>query len=188
MGILGNLIYIYELNISLSFLLFMLKYYRKFFFFMSIINIFFLLFSELYFKNLDTTKPVPIRDVKADYIGKLVTIRGVVTRATEVKPLMCVATYTCDHCGAETYQPVSYYIFKGKVYLICYLTYLVYKFFFQVNSLSFMPIVMCPSEDCRVNKSGGRLYLQSRGSKFVKFQELKIQEHVGQSFIIKNWL
>ena len=64
-------------------------------------------FSELYFKNLDTSKSVPIRDVKADYIGKLVTIRGVVTRATEVKPLMCVATYTCDHCGAETYQPVG---------------------------------------------------------------------------------
>lgn len=41
-----------------------------------------------------------------------------------------------------------------------------------------MPVVMCPSDDCRVNKTGGRLYLQSRGSKFVKFQEIKIQEHV----------
>jgi hypothetical protein len=29
---------------------------------------------------------------------------------------------------------------------------------------------MCPGEDCRVNKSGGRLHLQTRGSKFVKFQ------------------
>ena len=41
-----------------------------------------------------------------------------------------------------------------------------------------MPLLMCPTDDCKVNKSGGRLYLQSRGSKFVKFQELKIQEHV----------
>ena len=49
---------------------------------------------------------------------------------------------------------------------------------FQINGPSFMPLLMCPSEDCRVNKSGGRLYVQSRGSKFVKFQELKIQEHV----------
>jgi hypothetical protein len=48
----------------------------------------------------------------------------------------------------------------------------------QVNSLTFMPLVMCPSEDCRVNKAGGRLYLQTRGSKFIKFQELRIQEHV----------
>lgn len=50
--------------------------------------------------------------------------------------------------------------------------------------MSFMPIVMCPSEDCRVNKSGGRLYLQSRGSKFIKFQELKIQEQV--SMLLKS--
>ena len=28
-----------------------------------------------------------------------------------------------------------------------------------------------------MNKSGGRLHLQTRGSKFVKFQELRIQEH-----------
>ena len=41
-----------------------------------------------------------------------------------------------------------------------------------------MPLLMCPSADCTTNRSGGRLYLQSRGSKFVKFQEIKIQEHV----------
>lgn len=34
------------------------------------------------------------------------TVRGIVTRCTEVKPMMQVATYTCDQCGAETYQPV----------------------------------------------------------------------------------
>jgi len=39
---------------------------------------------------------------------------------------------------------------------------------------------MCPTDDCKVNKSGGRLYLQTRGSKFIKFQELKIQEHSDQ--------
>ena len=40
-----------------------------------------------------------------------------------------------------------------------------------------MPLLMCPGEDCRVNKSGGRLQLQTRGSKFIKFQELRVQEH-----------
>ncbi|XP_071439916.1 DNA replication licensing factor Mcm7 [Hetaerina americana] len=109
---------------------------------------------EIYFKDLTTKKTIPIRDVKAQHVGKLVSVRGIVTRGTEVKPLMVVATYTCDKCGAETYQ--------------------------VVGSLTFMPLVMCPSEDCRVNKSGGRLYLQSRGSKFVKFQELKVQEHSDQ--------
>ncbi|KAH0999196.1 hypothetical protein HUJ04_004227 [Dendroctonus ponderosae] len=109
---------------------------------------------EIYFKDLSTRKNQPIREVKADQLGRLVTVRGIVTRCTEVKPIMSVATYTCDQCGAETYQPIA--------------------------SLSFMPETLCPSDDCKVNKSGGRLYLQTRGSKFVKFQELKIQEHSDQ--------
>merc|ERR1712179_774316 len=71
--------------------------------------------------------------------------------ATEVKPMMQVATYTCDMCGAETYQPIT--------------------------STSCMPQINCPAEVCRVNRSGGRLTLQSRGSKFTKFQEIKVQEH-----------
>lgn len=121
-------------------------------------NIIFLIifyFSEIYFKDSSLSKILPIREVKAVNIGKLVTVRGIVTRSTEVKPMISVATYTCDQCGAETYQPIA--------------------------SMSFMPIILCPSEDCKVNKSGGRLYLQTRGSKFVKFQELKIQEHVSRS-------
>ncbi|BES95242.1 DNA replication licensing factor [Nesidiocoris tenuis] len=109
---------------------------------------------EIYIKNLSNANAIPIRDVKAQYIGKLVTIRGVVTRATEVKPLMVVATYSCDTCGSETYQ--------------------------LVNSMSFMPVTTCPTEACKASTSGGRLYLQSRGSKFVKFQEIKIQEHTDQ--------
>ena len=63
--------------------------------------------SEVYFKQQNRTRPLSVRNVKADNIGKLVTVRGIVTRATEVKPVMTVATYTCDQCGAESYQPVS---------------------------------------------------------------------------------
>ncbi|XP_048476043.1 DNA replication licensing factor MCM7 isoform X1 [Rhincodon typus] len=109
---------------------------------------------EVYFKPPSAVKPKVIRDVKAESIGKLVTVRGIVTRTTEVKPMMVVATYTCDQCGAETYQPIQ--------------------------SPTFMPLIMCPSRECQTNKSGGRLYLQSRGSKFIKFQEIKVQEHSDQ--------
>ena len=111
-------------------------------------------FSEVGFKPQSHVKANSIREIKAEHIGKLVTVRGIVTRCTEVKPMMVVATYTCDRCGSETYQPV--------------------------NSFSFTPVTDCPSDDCRVNKAGGRLYLQTRGSKFVKFQEIKIQEHSDQ--------
>ncbi|XP_067668425.1 DNA replication licensing factor mcm7-like [Haliotis asinina] len=109
---------------------------------------------EVYFKAQGDQKHSAIREVKAEHIGKLVCVKGIVTRATEVKPMMTVATYTCDTCGNETYQPI--------------------------NSPSFMPLLMCPSQDCTVNRSGGRLYLQTRGSKFAKFQEIKIQEHSDQ--------
>ena len=61
----------------------------------------------MYFKAANDRTFVPVRDVKADCIGKLVKMKGIVTRATEVKPMMTVATYTCDQCGSETYQPVS---------------------------------------------------------------------------------
>lgn len=114
--------------------------------------------SEVYLKDLSSSKAVSIREVKAATIGKMVTVRGIVTRCTEVKPMIQVATYTCDRCGSETYQPVT--------------------------GLSFMPITVCPSDDCRVNKAGGKLQLQTRGSKFIKFQELRIQEHVRKSLFM----
>ena len=63
--------------------------------------------SEVHFRAPLRQRPLSVREVKADCIGKLVTVRGIVTRATEVKPVMTVATYTCDQCGAESYQPVG---------------------------------------------------------------------------------
>ncbi len=89
--------------------------------------------------------------MKAKDIGKLVTINGVVTRTSEVKPMLTVATYTCDTCAAETYQPIG--------------------------SHSFMPLDRCQSDECKASRASGRLHLQTRGSKFVKFQEMRVQEH-----------
>lgn len=56
-----------------------------------------------------------IREVRADSVGKLLTVRGIVTRVSEVKPRMVVATYTCDQCGAETYQPVRIQFYDGDL-------------------------------------------------------------------------
>lgn len=66
----------------------------------------FIMFSEIYFKDLSTKKELPIREVKASSIGRLISVRGIVMRSTEVKPMVVVATYSCDLCGGETYQPV----------------------------------------------------------------------------------
>lgn len=63
--------------------------------------------SEVYFKDFSDSKAYSVRDIKADKIGKLVTVRGIVTKTTEVKPMIVVATYTCDECGSEVSQPVK---------------------------------------------------------------------------------
>lgn len=99
-------------------------------------------------------RALSVREVKASLIGKLIAVKGIVTRVTEVKPMVVVATYSCDQCGCETYQPI--------------------------NGSTFIPLESCSSNECKTNKSNGRLYLQTRGSRFVKFQELKIQEHSDQ--------
>lgn len=50
---------------------------------------------------------VKMREIKAQQIGSLVTIRGIVTRASDVKPLMKVAVYACEACGYEVYQIIN---------------------------------------------------------------------------------
>ena len=96
-------------------------------------------------------KAVPLRQVRAGAIGELLTVKGIVTRVSEVKPSIAVATYTCAKGGFEVYQ--------------------------EVTGRSFMPLFACPAPNCCQN---GRLNLQTRGCKFVKFQEVKVQEEADE--------
>lgn len=93
---------------------------------------------------------VPLRCVRAAFVGKMIKIRGLVTKVTAVKPSLSVATYVCDSCGSEIYQEIS-----GETY----------------DTLD-----VCVSEKCRIQNIKGTLNLQTRGSKFMKFQGVKIQE------------
>ncbi|KAG2697638.1 hypothetical protein I3843_07G115500 [Carya illinoinensis] len=107
-------------------------------------------YFEVYIRASSKGRPYTIREVKASYIGQLVRISGIVTRCSDVKPLMQVAVYTCEDCGFEIYQ--------------------------EVTARVFMPLFECPSKRCVTNKTKGNLILQLRASKFLKFQEAKIQE------------
>ncbi|KAL8089301.1 DNA replication licensing factor MCM7 [Apium graveolens] len=107
-------------------------------------------FYEVYIKASSKVQPFTIREVKASNIGQLVKIAGIVTRCSDVKPLMQVAVYTCEECGFEIYQ--------------------------EVTARVFMPLFECPSSRCRTNNAKGNLILQLRASKFLKFQEAKMQE------------
>ncbi|CAL1386274.1 unnamed protein product [Linum trigynum] len=107
-------------------------------------------FYEVYIKAASKDKKLIIRSVKASNIGHLVRVSGIVTRCSDVKPLMQVAVYTCEECGFEIYQ--------------------------EVTARAFMPLFKCPSIRCVTNKRNGNLILQLRASKFQKFQEAKVQE------------
>uniref|UniRef100_A0A7E4UM18 DNA replication licensing factor MCM7 n=1 Tax=Panagrellus redivivus TaxID=6233 RepID=A0A7E4UM18_PANRE len=105
---------------------------------------------ELYFRTPDVDKNLAAREILAEHVGKLVTMRGVVIRASEVMPLVNVITYLCDACGCEVYQ--------------------------DVNGPTYSPTLTCPSKDCQESKANGRLELQLRGSSFLKYQEVRVQE------------
>ena len=97
-----------------------------------------------------SSKALAVRQVRGSHLGHLITIRGISTRVSDVKPSIKVNAYTCDRCGNEVFQPVT--------------------------SKQFTPLTDCPSNDCISNNSRGQLFLSTRASKFLPFQEVKIQE------------
>ncbi|KAF8163399.1 minichromosome maintenance protein mcm7p [Crassisporium funariophilum] len=106
---------------------------------------------NLYFKPLTSDIPIAVRYVKGASLGRLITVRGIVTRVSEVKPLLQVNAYTCDVCGSETFQDIS--------------------------NKTFTPISDCQNEnECKKNNIKGSLHMQTRACRFSPFQEVKIQE------------
>ncbi|AGO11812.1 AaceriADR041Wp [[Ashbya] aceris (nom. inval.)] len=94
--------------------------------------------------------PFSAREVKGSHLGKLITVSGIVTRISDVKPAVLVTAYTCDQCGAEVFQ--------------------------EVNKRTFTPFLECTSRQCQQNQNKGQLFMSTRASKFSAFQECKIQE------------
>ncbi|TKA27783.1 hypothetical protein B0A50_04884 [Salinomyces thailandicus] len=100
------------------------------------------------------SKALAVRQVRGEHLGHLITVRGIATRVSDVKPSVQVNAYSCDRCGHEIFQPVT--------------------------SKQFTPLVECTSDDCQKNNAKGQLFLSTRASKFLPFQEVKIQEMADQ--------
>jgi DNA replication licensing factor MCM7 len=108
---------------------------------------------------------VSLRHVRSRNIGRLVTITGMVVKCSDVKPMLQVAAYTCDVCGSEIYRQTN-------------------------HQRDFLPERICPlcaqgllddnnnnnRRRPRGRRNMGILQLETRGSKFIKFQEIKVQE------------
>ncbi|RPA76223.1 MCM-domain-containing protein [Ascobolus immersus RN42] len=95
-------------------------------------------------------KALAVRDVKGRHLGHLITVRGIATRVSDVKPAVQINAYSCDRCGCEIFQ--------------------------EVKTKTFTPLTECPSEACVKNDSRGQLFMSTRASKFLPYQDIKIQE------------
>ena len=92
-----------------------------------------------------------MRKIEADHIGHLVSFKGVITSITDVRPSISVATYLDDQDGKEYFQ--------------------------EVGGRSFTPLIRPPTTTLDGHsKKANDLQMQIRGSKFVKYQEARIQE------------
>ncbi|MFX1262037.1 MAG: minichromosome maintenance protein MCM [Promethearchaeota archaeon] len=60
--------------------------------------------DALQVRIINYTDTVPLRYIRARHIGKLIRIKGIMMRASEVKPLLVSATFKCRICGDETPQ------------------------------------------------------------------------------------
>lgn len=105
---------------------------------------------EVHFYPLSRIKPFPLRHIRSDHIGQLLSVRGIVIKASDVVPLVSIQAYYCNICGCESYQ--------------------------HVNNAEYTPLLDCQSQRCKNNNSKGDLLRVDRGSKFRSFQEIKIQE------------
>ena len=113
-----------------------------------------LFYPEVHVVPAQTRKAVGLRSVRSSEIGRLVVVRGIVTRASEVKPLARAVAYMCDQCKHEVYQ--------------------------EVQGTQFMPLERCTRPECTANAAPGMLTMETRGSRFCKFQEVRIQEPTDQ--------
>lgn len=99
-------------------------------------------------------KTLAVRQVRGEHLGHLITVKGITTRVSDVKPALRIQAYTCDSCGSEIFQPIT--------------------------TKQYTPMQVCPSEECERNQTKGQLHPSTRASKFLPFQEIKIQEGADQ--------
>jgi DNA replication licensing factor MCM7 len=105
---------------------------------------------QIVFKPISGSKVLPLRSVKGDTVGSLVSLDCVVTRVASVQPRMEIASYQCEACNELIWQVIS--------------------------DDSFMPIVECQTPNCKLNRVAGKIQLNHRTSKLSAHQEVRVQE------------
>ena len=105
---------------------------------------------EVVILPVNEKQTIAIRDLRASGIGTLLTIRGVCVSASTVRPKLKVLTSVCEVCAEATFQ--------------------------QVSGDRVTPQALCGSARCKAANTVGRLLPQYKASRFVHYQELRLQE------------
>ncbi|MFA6710360.1 MAG: ATP-binding protein [Candidatus Methanomethylophilaceae archaeon] len=92
---------------------------------------------------------VEVRDLRAEHLGKLVAVEGLVRKATVPKPRLVNALFRCTKCDAEIWIK-------------------------QTGMIQREPL-MCTNDGC--NKSVLKFVLDEVNSKFINTQKIEIQEN-----------
>lgn len=107
--------------------------------------------TTVYFVALhNVPHQLAVRDLKTDSVGRLVAVSGTVTRTSDVRPELLVATFSCNKCGllAENVQQQYHYTYP----------------------------TICRNPRCQ-NRSNAEFALEIRSSEFVDWQKLRVQEN-----------
>ncbi|MHC1611350.1 MAG: minichromosome maintenance protein MCM [Candidatus Methanospirareceae archaeon] len=106
--------------------------------------------DEANLRIIKLPRKVKIRDIRSNDIGKLVSIEGLVTKATEVRPKIVEAAFECPSC---------HHIFSVS----------------QTGS-RFKEPYECPEEDGGCGRKAQRFLLRVDKSRFVNAQKIRLQE------------
>jgi replicative DNA helicase Mcm len=106
--------------------------------------------DEANLRVIKLPRKVKIRDIRSNDIGKLVSIEGLVTKATEVRPRIVEAAFECPFCHHIFSTPQAGTQFKEP-----------YE---------------CPQEDNGCGRKVQRFLLRVEQSKFVNAQKIRLQE------------
>jgi len=106
--------------------------------------------DEANLRVIKLQRKVKIRDIRSNDIGKLVSVEGLVTKATEVRPKIVEAAFECPFC---------HHIFSMA----------------QAGS-QFKEPYECPQEDGGCGRKVQRFLLRVDKSKFANAQKVRLQE------------
>lgn len=106
------------------------------------------------FYNLGMYHQVTIRGMRAEHVGKLVSMAGTIIRATQPLPEVTIARFECTACG------VSHDV--------------------QQLSDDLVYPAICNAGGCQ-NKARKNFKFIDRGSRLANWQQVRVQEHVEES-------